>query len=106
MARPVQDTVHFKVTVQSYDRGGHWVAKAVETGIFTYGSSRGEAEALNGEANEVLVRRMKQEGQRALLRFLKARGITYRIGGSGFPTTPSSNTAWETTARNELARAA
>ena len=106
MAKAVRDTVHFKVTVRSFDRGGHWVTKTVETGVFTYGATREEAEALNGEANEVLIRRMKQEGQRALVRFMKSRGVRYRIGGSRLRTNVKSNTAWETTASNELARAA
>ncbi len=106
MAKAVHDTVYFKVTVRSFDRGGHWVAKTTQTGIFTYGATREEAETLNGEANELAIRRMKQEGIGALERFLKARGIEYRIGGSAFRATEGSQTCWATTATNELARAA
>lgn len=106
MAKPIQDRVHFRVTVRSYNRGDHWVAKTLETGIYTYAPSREEAEALNGEANEALVRRMKQEGQRALARFMKARGVQYRIGGPRLRATGKLKTAWERAATNELTRAA
>jgi hypothetical protein len=106
MARPIEEKVHFRVTVRSYDRGDHWVAKTLETGIYTYAGSREEAEALNGEANEALIRRMKQEGQRALARFMKARSIQYRVGGRRLRTTGKLKTAWERAATNELTRAA
>lgn len=84
MAKPVAETVFFKVTVRSYDCGGHWRAETVQTGLFTYGPTREDAEKRNGEANKVLVKRMKQEGRRALTRFLKERDVTFRIGGSPF----------------------
>ena len=81
MAKPVADTVYFKVTVRSHDRGDYWIAKTRETGVYTYGETREAAEALSGEANAYLVRRMKREGVRALKRFLKDKAIEYRIGG-------------------------
>ena len=106
MVKAVEDKVHFKVTVRSYDRGDHWVAKTLQTGIYTYGATREDAENLNGEANELLIRWMKREGQRALTRFLKARGIKYRIGGSRLRASGRLRTTWEKAARTELARAA
>lgn len=84
MAKPVTEKVFFKVTARSYDRGDHWMVKTVQTGICTYGPTREAAERRNGEANKILVRRMKQEGRRALNRFLRDRNVTFRIGGSPF----------------------
>ena len=81
MAKPVEDTVYFKFTVRSYDRGDYWIAKTRETGIYTYGETRECAEDLSGGANEYLVRRMKQEGIRALKRFLKGQGNRVPPGG-------------------------
>lgn len=84
MAKPVQETVYFKVTVRSFDRGDHWMAKSIQTGVYTYGLTREAAEARNGEANKILIRRMKQEGRRVLNRFLRERNVKFRIGGSPF----------------------
>lgn len=107
MAKPVGDTVYFKVTVRSYDRGDYWVAKTRETGIYTYGETRESAEALSGEANEYLVRRVKQEGIRALKRFLKDKGIEHRLGGDAPLIASKPQTALGgSVARSELARAA
>ena len=107
MAKPVEDTVYFKVTVRSYDRGDYWIAKTRETGIYTYGETRESAEDLSGEANEYLVRKMKQEGIRALKRFLKDKGIAYRLGGDDPLTAGKPQTACGgAVARSELARAA
>ena len=106
MARPVTEMVFFTVNVHSYDRGDHWATKTVETGLFTYGETREEAEARNGEANEVVVRRMKGEGLRALTRFMREHGIEYRIGGERPHATSKPAVTWGTVSLGELARAA
>ncbi len=80
MADAVQATVHFKVTVRSVEREGHWTTKALETGIITAGSTREEAETRNGKAHVLLVRRIKREGREALAKFMDERGMTYEIG--------------------------
>ena len=80
MADAVQATVHFKVTIQSIERGGHWTTRALETGVITAGATRDEAESKIGAAHVMLVRRIKQEGQGALDTFLAARGINYELG--------------------------
>ncbi len=106
MSEAIEQTVYFTVTVRCFDRGDHWVAQTLQTGVYTYGASREEAETRNGEANELLVRRMKREGVHALERFMKDHGIDYRIGGRG-QRAPSKRTgAWETVVMSELARAA
>lgn len=81
MANPVTDTVFFTVNVRSRDRGDHWIAKTVETGVISYGDTREEAEAKNAEANVLLVRRMKRQGLEALSRFMHERGLEFVIGG-------------------------
>ena len=106
MARPITEKVFFTVNVRSYDRGDHWVTKAVESGIFTYGATREEAEARSGEANEILIRRMKAEGLRALARFMKERGIKYRVGGTRPRNTGKPTITWGPASLGELARAA
>ena len=78
MANPVTETVFFTVNVRSRERGDHWIAKAVETGVISYGDTREEAEAKNAEANVLLVRRMKREGLAALSRFMQERGLIWR----------------------------
>ena len=80
MSDAVQDTVHFKVTVQSIDHGGHWTTRALETGVITAGATRDEAESKIGAAHVMLVKRIKQEGLAALDAFLTTRGITYKLG--------------------------
>ena len=80
MADAVQDTVHFRLTVQSIEHGGHWTTTALETGVITAGATRDEAERKSGAAHVMLVRRIKQEGLAALDAFLTARGINYKIG--------------------------
>lgn len=80
MGNAIEATVHFTVTVRSVEREGHWVTKALETGIVTSGSTREEAEARNGKGHVLLVRRMKQHGAEALAAFMSARGLSYEIG--------------------------
>ena len=66
MADAVQETVHFKVTIQSIERGGQWTTTALETGVITAGATRGEAESKSSAAHVMLARRIKQEGVAAL----------------------------------------
>ena len=80
MAEVVQETVHFKVTIQSIEHSGHWTTTALETGVTTAGATRGEAESKSDAAHVMLVRRIKQEGVAALDAFLTARGINYKLG--------------------------
>ena len=80
MADAVQETVHFRVTVQSIEHSGHWTTTALETGVITAGATRDEAESKIGAAHVMLVRRIKQEGLGALDAFLTARGINYELG--------------------------
>ncbi len=82
MSTPVQDTVHFRLTVQSIEHGGHWTTTALETGVITAGATRDEAERKSGAAHVMLVRRIKRQGLEALDAFLAARGIDYELGGS------------------------
>ncbi|MCY3882231.1 MAG: hypothetical protein F4Z77_10760 [Dehalococcoidia bacterium] len=81
MANPVTDTVFFTVHVHSRERGDHWMTKTVETGLISYGDTREEAEAKNGEANVLLVRRAKREGMAYLSQFMQERGLEFVIGG-------------------------
>ena len=76
----VQEVVHFKVTVRSVEREGHWTTKALETGITTAGKTRQEAEDRNGQAHILLVRRVKLVGRAALAAFMQERGMKYDIG--------------------------
>ena len=80
MADAVQDTVHFRLTVQSIEHEGHWTTRALETGVITAGATRDEAERKSGAAHVMLVRRIKQEGLEALDAYLTARGISYELG--------------------------
>ena len=79
MEKPVENTVFFTVNVHCRERDDHWVAETVETGIITYGDTREAAEALNGEANVALVRRMKREGRAMLARFMREHGLVYAL---------------------------
>ena len=99
MANPVTETVFFTVNVRSRERGDHWIAKTVETGVISYGDTREEAEAKNAEANVLLVRRMKREGLAALSRFMQERGLEFVIGDE---PDRSPDTGWRyTTLSNE-----
>ncbi len=80
MASGVEAIVHFTVTVRSVEHEDHWTTKALETGIVTSGKTRDEAEARNGQAHILLVRRVKREGLVALAEFMDARGMTFEIG--------------------------
>ena len=80
MAKPITDTVFFTVTVRCVARDDHWFARTFETGLIAYGDTREEAERKNGEANVMLVRHMKREGETALARFMEKRGLSYMIG--------------------------
>ena len=80
MGNAIEATVHFTVTVHSVEREGHWVTKALETGIVTSGRTREEAETRNGKGHVLLVRRIKQDGAEALAAFMGARGLNYEIG--------------------------
>jgi hypothetical protein len=80
VADAVQETVHFRLTVQSIERDGHWTTRALETGVITAGATRDEAERKSGAAHVMLVRRIKREGLAALDAFLNARGINYELG--------------------------
>lgn len=80
MSEAIEAVVHFKVTVRSVEHEGYWTAKALETGIVTAGPTRDEAEARNGEAHILLVRRVKRLGLVALAEFMDAHGIDYEIG--------------------------
>lgn len=73
---PVSDTVYFKVTVRTYEREGHWMAEALETGIIAYGETREDAVRILGEANVAVVKRWKLRGREALERCFSERGIT------------------------------
>ena len=80
MATPVNETVFFTVHVHSRHRGDHWIAKTVETGLISYGDTREEAEAKNGDANVLLVRRAKREGLEFLTEFMRERDLAFVIG--------------------------
>lgn len=49
--------------------------------MFTYGDTKEESEALNGEAHVMVVREHKEFGLAALKRFMSDADIVYRIGG-------------------------
>ena len=107
MSEPVEETVFFKITVRSFDLGDHWVAKTLETGVYTYGETRDEAELRNGEANELLIRRWKLEGLQALGGYLTEREVEFAIGGGPLPASTDSQTAFGgAAAKTEIARAA
>lgn len=78
---PVENTVLFTVTVRVFQRDGHWMARALETGIIGYGDTRKEAEAAAGAANEAIVKRWKTQGNVALEKFLTSHGIKYSLNG-------------------------
>ena len=80
MTEAIEAVVHFKVAVRSVEHEGHWTTKALETGIVTAGATRDEAEARNGEAHILLVRRVKRLGLVALAEFMDSHGIDYEIG--------------------------
>lgn len=80
MSEAIEAVVHFRVTVRSVEHEGHWTTKALETGIVTAGASRDEAEARNGEAHILLVRRVKRLGLVALAEFMDSHGVDYEIG--------------------------
>ena len=92
MANPVTETVFFTVTVRTRDRGDHWFAQTVETGLIAYGDTREEAEQKNAEANILLVRRLKREGVAALSQFMRERGLDF--GGGGEPS-GSPDRGWQ-----------
>ena len=54
--------------------------ESLETGIVTAGTTRDEAEARNGEAHILLVRRVKRLGLVALAEFMDSHGVDYEIG--------------------------
>lgn len=83
MSEAIEAVVHFKVTVRSVEHEGYWTTKALETGIVTAGPTRDEAEARNGEAHILLVRRVKRLGLVALAEFMDAHGMDYEIGHPG-----------------------
>ncbi|MXY72831.1 MAG: hypothetical protein F4Y97_07345 [Dehalococcoidia bacterium] len=80
MSEAIEAVVHFKVTVRSVEHEGYWTTKALETGIVTPGATRDEAEARNGEAHILLVRRVKRLGLVALAEFMDSHGVDYEIG--------------------------
>ena len=80
MSEAIEAVVHFKVTVRSVEHEGYWTTKALETGIATAGATRDEAEARNGEAHILLVRRVKRLGLVALAEFMDSHGVDYEIG--------------------------
>jgi len=89
MANAVTDTVFFTVTVRSRNRGDHWFAQTVETGLIAYGDTREEAEQKNAEANLKLVRWAKGQGRAVLDRFMEERGLSYTL--DGVRTAPSAS---------------
>lgn len=80
MTEAIEAVVHFKVTVRSVEHEGRWTTKALETGIVTAGATRDEAEARNGKAHILLVRRVKRLGLIALAEFMDSHGVDYEIG--------------------------
>ena len=76
----VNETVYFTVTVRTEDRGDHWFARTIETGIIDYGATQDEAEANVGDGNERVVRWYKTQGRAALDRFMQERGLAYTVG--------------------------
>ena len=75
----VDQTVCFTVTVRAENRGDHWFARTIETGIIDYGATRDEAEANVGDGNERIVRWYKSQGSAALDRFMRERGLAYTV---------------------------
>ena len=76
----VNETVYFTVTVRAENRGDHWFARTLETGVIDYGATRDEAEANAGDGNERVVRWWKARGRAPLGRFMRERGVTYSFG--------------------------
>ena len=90
MAGVIEATVHFRITVRSVEHEGRWTTKALETGIVTVGGTREEAEARNGQAHVLLVRRVKRLGLIALAEFMDAHGVTFEIGEQSAPAGTSA----------------
>lgn len=82
----VTTTVRFNVTATFYKGPDHWMAVTVETGLVTYGKTQDEAEALNREANIMLVRSWKRRGMNALDGFMKKHAIVYHVPDERTPT--------------------
>jgi hypothetical protein len=77
---PIEETVHFHVTVSAVEREGHWVARTLETTIFAYGDTRKAAEDSAGDANVLIIKELKLQGMQALKAFMHKYGIDYSIG--------------------------
>ena len=90
MAEGVRETVHFIVTVRSVEYDDHWIATALETGVIAAGKTRAEAEERNGKAHVMLIRRIKQDGRKALEAFMDARDMRYAIGQA-----PPPDAGWQ-----------
>ena len=90
MTKPVTETVHFHVTVNSYEEDGHWVSESLETTIYTYGSTRDEAERQAGKANVLFVNELKRQGLDALSTFMMRHGIEYSVGETNVRCSPSA----------------
>ena len=65
MADAVEETVYFKLTVQSIEHGGHWTTTALETGVITAGATRHEAEGKSGASSRKGSRRLMRSWPRA-----------------------------------------
>ena len=93
MVEAVQDTVYFKVTVRSRQRGSRWSAIGLQTGFLTYGETRKDAEQLNADTHIAWVTKVKEDGRAALDTFMRERAIVYTIGDAPAPSLPSPSHA-------------
>lgn len=85
MSRPVTETVHFSVNLRYMERDGKHIALTAETGIITVGGTKQEATESAARWNQYLISETKQNGRRALKRYLDSRGVRYQIGSDGIP---------------------
>ena len=104
---PVTETVYFKITIRSFNRGDHWVARGLQTGIATYNETRDEAETRNIEGHVAVIRTLKQKSRKLLEYYLNEKGVEYQIGGAPWPDSQEEESLWRgAIMTNELARAA
>lgn len=79
MPEPVTDLVLADTHAVVEDRGDHFLAIGVETGLYMYGPSREEALALLREATRLLIVEWKKQGAEVLDEQMKSRGISYKF---------------------------
>ncbi len=80
MSQPLEEIVHFSVTITAVERDGHWAARTQETTIFGYGETREAAERSAANANLLIVTEVKKQGRDALAAYMAKYGIGYTIG--------------------------